>query len=124
MKPTILDSALAAKNTDIQASFLKEWTPAQFKAMNKAIVKHFDNKYFSGRQMDYQPKYRTFKQLDNIMGLAYTSSSSCAGYWICNDTIVTSKHAPYHYIGFALGSDKKAYAILRNHLEEEMTIEL
>lgn len=121
---TLLDKACEDKRKETKHSFLKEWTEPQFKSMKASIVRHFKNKYFSGRYYDFQPMYRRFPVLDEIMGLAYTSSSEYAGYWICNDEIVTSKHAPYKYIGFAMGEDQKGYAVLWDKDENELIIPL
>lgn len=124
LPPTSLDIAIAEKNKSLQARFLKEWTPAQFDEMQHAIAGHFSGKYFSSRYPHYQPSKRTFEEIGEIFGLAYTSSSAYAGYWICNDEIVCSKYAPYHYVGFALSQDGKAYGILWDKDENEIIIPL
>ncbi len=124
IKSTVLDSFLNEKNANNKQTFLKEWTPEQFRLMRVTIANHFANKYFSGRNMDFQPQVRRFQELDAIMGLAFTSSSSYAGYWVCNDEIVTSKYAGYKYIGFAMNNENKGFAILWDNEEKEIIIPL
>lgn len=117
---TILDKASQEKNASLKAGFLNQWTPAQFKTMKTAISRHFSNKYFSGRNMHFQPMPRTFENIDSIAGLAFTSSSSYAGYWVCNDEIVCSKYAGYKYIGFAMTEGNTPFAILWDASENEI----
>jgi hypothetical protein len=69
--------------TTEKVQFLLEWNEAQFKDIHRAIVSHF-----SGRVLKTQHGLHTmthsFKAIDNLLGLAYTSSSSFALYGICN----------------------------------------
>jgi len=121
---TLLDAKQQAENKAIEATLLQEWKPEHFKSMQKAIVNHFKGKYFSGRYYHFQPELRTFPRLAEIFGFAYTSSSLYAGYWVCNDEITTSKIAPYHYVGFALSSENKAFALLRDDKENDIYLPL
>jgi hypothetical protein len=117
---TVLDVATKEKNASLKANFVKEWTPAQFKAMKAAISRHFSNKEVSTRHGNYPGMYLTFKACDERFGLAYTSSSAYAGFWVCNTEIYSAKYPGYNYTGFALSTDQKPYAILWDKDENEI----
>jgi len=73
---------------------------------------------------NYPEMYLGWQAISERLGLAYTSSSSYAGYWVCNTEAYNDKFPGYHYIGFALSSDGKGYAILWNEKENEIIIPL
>lgn len=98
--------------------FLNEWNESQFKDIEKAIIKHF-HRYSTNEGIKYA---RTWEELDKVLGLAYTSSSSYAMYSICNGIYVHSKHVGFNYTCFAIGEDGKFYAILDDKEENEKII--
>jgi len=118
----VLNTALQAKYKAIEATFLPEWTTNQFQAIKKAISNYFYCKPISTNKGIFTTY--SFKQLADILGLAYTSTSSYAGYWICNVELKHNTYTDYHYIGFALSTDNKAYAILWDKDENEIIIPL
>jgi len=84
----------------------QEFTDSDFKKVHRKIAVHFMKSYTS---------------CDNWLGLAYTSSSSCAAEWVCNGVDAMSKKYPTHrYIGFAVGEDGNVYAILWDNQENEI----
>lgn len=119
-----LDIVLAEKNKSLKAAFIASWDNSQLKAMQKKITDHFNGKRFEGREQVFAPSYRTFKYLSEIFGLAYTSSSSYAGYWICNDEISVLKYPGFKYIGFAMNETGEGFAILWDKDENEIIIPL
>lgn len=121
---TVLDIATEEKNKQTEAKLLKEWKPEHFKFMQLAIISHFNYKYFSGRHCHYQPEYRGWQRLSEIFGFAYTSSSDFAGYWVCNDEIVTSKYPGFHYVGFVMAETGEKYALLMDNKENDIYITL
>lgn len=110
--------------TKTNISFIQEWTPAQFKAIEKAISRHFSFKQIRTLHGNYPAFYMGFKALGEIMGLAYTSSSSYAGYWICNTEVYNDKYPGYNYMGFAISTKGKYYAILWDKNENEIILPL
>lgn len=124
LPPTSLDIAIAEKNKSLKVGFLKQWTPQQFKMIESKIASHFREKEIQTLHGNYNPSFRTFDKLDEIMGIAYTSSSSYAGYWICNTEVYKAIYPGFHYIGFALSQDGKAYGILWDKDENEIIIPL
>lgn len=110
--------------TKEKVTFLKEWTPKQFKAIEKKIATHFSGKAMNTLHGKYPAMYLNFVALDDRLGLAYTSSSSYAGYWICNTEVKSNQHPEYKYVGFAIGKDDKYYAVLQDKDENELIVEL
>lgn len=101
---TVLDALCAEKKA--KTKLIGEWKDSDFKKVHSAISRHF------GRSYDY---------CSNWMGLTYTSSSSCAGEWVCNGEDYKSKKFPeYQYIGFGVGNDGNVYAILWDKDENEI----
>jgi len=106
----------------------KEWTPAEFKGIEKSIAKHFSQRVFlrfsTGQEMKVTRVYNSFTQIDNILGLAYTSSGMFACYGICNVDAHFDEDNIYSYSYFVIGNNDKHYAILQDKDENELTIEL
>lgn len=105
-------------------SFLTEWTPDQFKGMERKIAQFFSGKPMSTHHGNYPAMFLNWIAISDRLGLAYTSSSSCAGYWICNTEVYSNEFPDYQYIGFALGTNRRPYAILQDKEENEKIIEL
>jgi hypothetical protein len=129
LPPTLLEIGLEEKRKEIQNSFLLEWSREQFTIVQTAISKHFlGDGIITETTRHLIPKLRSYNSIfdciDRVLGLAYTSSSSYAGYWVCNVTAINPKYLGYHYTGFALSSDNKAYAILWDKEENEIIIPL
>lgn len=104
-----LDLLVEQKNKAINQSFLKNWTPEQLKVIEGAISSHFR---------------KGITNCKNWLGLAYTSTSSYAGYWVCNVQIEPVKYPNHSYVGFALTDSLKPYAILWDKDENEILLPL
>jgi len=120
--PTLLD--IASKES--KPKFIQNWDNKQFKQMELAILRHFallgEIKTSSGHgsiSMVYD-----YTGIENFLGLAYTSGSSCAGLWVCNVDAINPKYPDYRYVGFAMSEDLKPYAILWDKDENEINIPL
>jgi len=102
------------------------WTKDQFVEIEKAIVKHLRYQwrtYEDGRGR-HRVQFKGWDHITEIIGLAYTSSSSYAGYWITNVTLRHPQYPDYRYIGFSISHDNKYYAILWDSKENELIIQL
>ncbi len=130
-----LDEFIAVKNNSWSPDyvichnpkFLPEWNSAQFDAMDKAIERHFKGKTLNthkGEIANTSVLDNTFSHLETVLGLAYTSSSSYAGYWICNVTLYLDADKRWQYSAFAIGTDGKFYATIQDKYENEFIIEL
>lgn len=119
---SILDAAIKNK----KPTFLKSWTTQQFKQVERSILRHFlkvgEIKTDSGHGI-LHPIY-SYSGVNSYLGLAYTSSGDYAGLWVCNVSAINDKYPGYHYIGFALGEDNKAYGVLWDKDENEITIQI
>lgn len=102
-------------------SFVSEWTNAQFIEMNKAIAKHFKGRILV-TNYGLHTMTGSFNAINNLLGLAYTSSSSFAMYAICNIELHYNKD--YNYQFFAIGKDGRFYSILWDKDENEKVIPL
>lgn len=127
--PTLLETALEKKRKETEKTFLKEWNIDQFKKMEKAIAGHFSMVDIHTATTRYVvPNFHSikkrFESVGDILGLAYTSSSSYAGYWVCNIEAVNFKYPGYHYVGFAMDDKNKCFAILWDKDENEIIISL
>jgi len=119
---TVLDAALSAKYKAIEATFLKEWTPAQFEAIKRKIAKHFA--FTNAISQNGIKATGTFNMLNDFLGLAYTSTGIYAGYWVCNVELTNLNFPNHRYIGFALTNDNAGYAILWDKDENEIILPL
>jgi len=79
---------------------LKEWSEgADSKRIQSAIRKYMYN-------------------IDYSLGLAYTSSSDCAGLWVCNLAVYNRDHVK-RLVGFVMDEDKTIFALWYGDNEEE-----
>lgn len=113
-------------NKEVNSDFIKEFTKKDFKKIEKAILKHFQAyKYTYTDGGNTTPKAfnpSTYEDASNVLGLAYTSSSDCAGLWICNAELsATNTH---RFVGFAINTEGKAVGIAWDKDENEILIEL
>lgn len=122
--PTLLDIAAEEKRKKIQDSFLPEWNEEQFITTQKGIAAHFSGKPMETAHGNYPAMYLGWIAIGDRIGLAYTSSGLYAGYWVCNTDVYNPKYLGYRYVGFALSSDGKGYAILWDKDENEIIIPL
>jgi hypothetical protein len=107
----------------MKTEFLKEWTPAQFKTVEKAISKYLNSRYFETHHTpDATPFYasKTFADFDKILGFAYTSSSSFAMYSICNTNLYFDTDHKWNVEMFAMSTDGFVFAILWDKDENEI----
>lgn len=110
--------------------FLKEWKP--FEQLNKkaqrAIVRHFINHPYTWQPTNEESSKRqfsplTFSQINNVLGLAYTSSSDYAGLWCCNGGYLWADNTHY-FIGFAINEGGEVVGIAQDKDENEIIIKL
>lgn len=103
--------------------FKKEWSKTDLSTVKKAIVKYLGSRYFESRHSDNKYCFlncRTFSDFDNVLGTAYTSSSSYAGLFVCNTDLYLDTEQKYKLDGFALGNGGFVYAIWSDIDENEI----
>lgn len=107
----------------MNTQLLQEWTKEQFKSAEKAIVKYLNSRFWETHHSpDATPFYacKYFHQYAAILGFAYTSSSSFAGYWINNTSLFLDIDHKWRIIGFAMGKGGFVYAICWDAQENEI----
>ncbi len=121
----ILEEAI---QTSTNTNFLQNWQPYDKlkKQAERAILRHF----ISGRY-DWQPTHEesskrpfkplTFAQIENTLGLAYTSTGDYAGLWVCNGGYLWADQTHY-FNGFAINTDGEVIAIAQDYDENEIYI--
>lgn len=111
--------------TEKKVTFLNEWTEEQFSAMKRMIVKHFNaRRPIRTLHGTYNSLMWGFKPIDEILGLAYTSTGVWACYGVCNTACYFDLHNTYQYSYFVIGNDGNFYAILQDKEENELIIPL
>ena len=109
----------------MKTQFLQNWTTQQHKTAEQAIVKYLKSRFFetlhSGENTTPFCGCKTFRDFDNILGLAFTSSSSFAGRWICNTELYLDIAREFMLIGFAMDKNHFVYATWRDKKERELT---
>jgi len=112
----------------VNSNFIQEWTPKQFKQVERAIYKHFlkyTYKWQPTHDKESAKEFHPFsyQDIDEKLGLAYTSSSAYAGYWVCNGGYMRANDS-YHFHAFAINTDGKVIGIVQDENEKEIFIEL
>lgn len=93
-----------------------------FKKMDKAILKHFKGRVLRTMHGDCMPT--KFSELDEILGLAYTSSSMYAMYVICNTEAYLDIQQKYTYQIFTITEEGVCVAECWDIEENPIFIEL
>lgn len=104
---------------DSKIEFLPTWGKIAHEHMDAAILAHFKNRVLP-TNYGLHTRTHSFEAIYNILGLAYTSSSSFAMYSICNVELKYDEQ--YKYQWFAIGLDGKYYAGLWDKDENEKII--
>lgn len=101
--------------------FKTELTAKEIKQLEAKILAHFkQNARFD--KDDKMILSGSFEQINKNIGLAYTSSSSYAALWVCNNEVYLDTAKKYHYIGFTFDLKGWAVAVLWDNEENEIVI--
>lgn len=106
---------------EVNTEFKSEWTPKEVKFAERKIAKFFLSHTFKAITTA-QPQGANFLpvnylDLDNQLGLAYTSTSAYAALWICN-AITLMADETRHFIGFAINATGHVVAICEDQNEK------
>jgi len=88
------------KVSELNPTFLKSWSESDFNKAKKAITNHFAGKAFESHK-GLIKFGRSYSNIDSILGLAYTSSSSLAMLCICNIELKADKDFNYNHFGIS-----------------------
>lgn len=119
---TLLDKAVEEERKEIENSFLKEWNNGNFIKMRLALYRKFVGIELSTREGIRE--CLTYDQLEELLGLPYTSSGLYAGVWVTNTYLYDSRFTGYRYVGFAISENKNCYGILWDKDENEIITKL
>lgn len=128
MNKTVLDTTFEEQQAAINKNFLKEWK--SYEKLNEqvetAILRHFMRKPYNFQpthdKTDLKPfRPVAFNQIDELLGLAYTSSSDFAGLWVCNSGYLLADSA-HHFIGFAINELNQVVGIADDENENSIYI--
>lgn len=106
-------------------NYLQSWTDKQTKAVEKVILSFLKSRNFFSRKSNNMPLFsfcKTFTHCDNLIGFAYTSSSECAGLWVCNDEIYIDVKKQYIIKGFIMDAQNIVYVYCTDTNENELII--
>jgi len=113
--------------TQTKVNYLKEWSPSQFITVERAIFKFLRSRFWtSEKSPDADPFIKlglsaSYSRMADYLGLAYTSSSSIAGYWACNDNLYLDNQQNYWLVGFGLDANSFVHAIFWDKDENEIS---
>lgn len=96
-------------------------------AMRWCNERELEVKESSGKTVPMR-KFRSVDRFDKFMGLAYTSSSSCAGLWVCNvDVRMFFAETWWTIRGFVMTKyeDGRVFntVLVNNEYEEELSFD-
>ena len=107
----------------------KEWTDQETEKVEKSIREWLSNLTFSARTRRginstecFLPPLKTEEQMNNLLGLAYTSSSEYAGLWVCNVELIVKYDGERYFVqGFAMDTNN-IYAVCHDEKENDYYI--
>jgi hypothetical protein len=103
----------------MKINYKLNWTDKDFEFIENTIIN-----YFKGKEIVFKGKSiicpKTFDELDNIVGFAFTSANTYAGYWVCNGDFKSIINPNYNYNGFYITEDNKILSIAWNDEENQL----
>lgn len=112
----------------METTFLKDWSnyDQTEKQVKKLIFKGIKKGGYIWQPSHTKKSQRVFNpasftEVDNLLGLAYTSTGICAGLWCCNGGYLLTNESK-HFTGFAINTDFELVAITEDENENETFI--
>lgn len=109
-------------------NLLQNWSSADFKNVEKQLTKFLKSRYFethhSGIGKTPFIGCKTFRQYADVLGLAYTSSSSFACYNICNTSLYFDVHHKWKIEFIACDKQGFVYLIMWDNEENEIVFNI
>ena len=99
----------------------KDWNEADFASSYKTIRRFLKSRVFDTNEENDAFRFvSNFKQIDNIIGTAYTSSGVTTAMWVCNVMLYLDAEHKYQITGFALGLSGYFYALCEKIDDENL----
>lgn len=113
----------------MNTKFKKDFTEKDFKSIEKKIHSFLRNRMNYTNETPnadilLQRGANTFKQIESILGLAYTSSGIFAGLWICNVELYLDCNKHYKIEGFCMDENGFTYIWCNDANENEFFINI
>lgn len=111
----------------MKAEFKKEWTAADFKQVQKRICNWIASRHFETHHSPEADPFtiagaRSFAAIDNILGLAYTSTGIWACYGVCNTRLFLDAGHKFSADYFTIDRYGFVYAVCQDDAENEIYI--
>lgn len=100
----------------------KEWTDNETKQVMLTIKKWINSRKFVTKHDGLLGHIRTIQELDNILGMAYTSSGRAACLGVCNTYLYLDDEREYHVYCFEMNDYGVVYAVCHNDNCDELMI--
>ncbi len=92
--------------------YIKDWSESDHKQASKAIRKFLKSrKFITNEKCNAFAYCTTFRQIEGVLGLAYTSSGECAGLWVSNCTLYLDDAQTWKIYGFIRDLSGWFYAV-------------
>jgi len=104
--------------------FIEEWNAKQQSAVHKIILSYLKSRVFYSRKSEGKSLFegcRTYNDIDSKIGLTYTSSSSCAGLWVCSDEVYIDLECNFVIKGFVISENDIVHVYCTDKDENELT---
>lgn len=105
-----------------KVQFIKHWTDQDFINIQNAIAAYFSNTNLKTHRGEENIRNVDFESIDQILGLAFTSTGPFACYSICN--VETYHSGKWIFNHFAIGEDGNFYAGLNDFEENEFIVNI
>lgn len=111
----------------VNTNFKKEWSNKEFTKVERAIKNHFTQYHYKHitehGQTPTEKHFFDFQDIDNFLGLAYTSTGDYAGLWVCNGGYLFATKT-HHFTGFAINELNEVIGIAEDENEKAIYIQL
>ncbi len=104
----------------------KEFAPKDHAIIERAIFNHLFGEGLKTRTGNGSKIVYIYsrEQMENLLGLPYTSTSSFAALWVTNVELDSMKYPGYSYQGFAITTDGQPVAYLQDYDESPLIINI
>lgn len=124
---TAEDQELIQTIREVNTNFKKELTPKEIKKLENNLFKHLMGrkyKYITDHSKPGQElNFSNNTMIENLLGLAYTSTGDYAGLWVCNG-VYCMVNDTHHLIGITLNERDNPVLICEDEEENTIYIEL
>lgn len=100
----------------------KEWSEIELRQVMQAIKTWLNSRKFVTKHDGVLPRFSTPSQMDNVLGMPYTSSGRAACVGVCNTELYLDDERKYHVNSFEMDDYGIVYAVCFDYEENELLI--